>query len=171
MHFRFVISILFVLILSACSTATQVPVPLSTETSQAEIELTFTSLPAASTATPKPKNTPSFTPTTETNSNMGTPIPDWQGLPVIPGANEGEPAGFGYVYSVNVTIDEAEIFYMEKMGLDGWTLSNRKTSETSMFGGPATILDFQRDNEAVNIMLIFSTNYNYTMVMLTQVKP
>jgi hypothetical protein len=60
---------------------------------------------------------------------------------------------------------------MKKMESDGWTLSKRQTSKTSMFGGPATILDFQRDNEEVNVMLIFSATDNVTMVMLTQVKP
>ena len=166
MKTRFVAIILLALFISACSSATQAPLP--TETLQPTIEPTFTSLPP--TFTPEPKNTPTFTPTSEVNSSMGTPIPNWEGLPVIPNANEGKPAGFGYVYSVNVTVEEAEQFYMEKMVADGWVLSNRQTSETSMFGGPATILDFQRDNEAVNVMLIFSTNDNYTMVMLTKVK-
>jgi hypothetical protein len=167
MHTRFVTAILLVIILSACSSATQVP--LSTETLQPKIEPTFTQLPP--TSTPEPENTPTITPTSETNSSLGTPIPDWKGLPVIPGANEGKPAGFGYIYSVNVTVKEAEKFYMEQMELGGWALSNRQTSETSMFGGPSTILDFQRNNEEVNIMLIFSASDNYTMVMLTQVKP
>jgi hypothetical protein len=101
---------------------------------------------------------------------MGTPVPGWEGIPVIPGANEGEPAGFVYIYSVNVTVDEAEQFYMDAMETDGWALSNRQTSETSMFGGPATILDFVRGDEAANIMLIFSSTVNFTMVMLTKVK-
>jgi len=101
---------------------------------------------------------------------MGTPVPGWEDIPVIPGANEGEPAGFGYIYSVNVTVAEDEQFYMAAMDADGWTLSNRQTSETSMFGGPATILDYVRDGEAVNIMLIFSSTDNFTMVMLTKVK-
>jgi len=166
MFTRFVIALLLVLILSACSSATQAPLPA--ETLQPAIEPTFMEMPP--TFTPEPESTPTFMPTTETDSNMGTPIPDWEGIPVIPGANEGQPAGLGYLYSVNVTIEEAEQFYTEKMEADGWSLSNRQTSETSMFGGPATILDFQRNNEAVNVMLIFSTNENYTMVMLTQVK-
>jgi len=100
---------------------------------------------------------------------MGTPVPDWKGLPVIPGANEGKPAGLGYIYSINITVEEAEMYYMEQMELGGWILSNRETSETGMFGGPTTILDFQRDKEAVNIMLVFSAGENYTMVVLTQI--
>lgn len=167
MQTRFVITTLLVLILSACSSATQVPSP--TENLQPTIAPTFTKLPATSTI--EPENTSAFTPTNEANSNMGTPIPDWEGIPVIPGGNEGEPAGFGYIYSVNVTVEEAEQFYMDKMESDGWKLSNRQTSPTSMFGGPATILDFQKEGKEVNVMLIFSETDNFTMVMLTVVKP
>jgi hypothetical protein len=167
MSTRFVAIILLALIISACSSATQSP--LLTETLQSTIEPTFTQLHPA--FTPEPENTPTFVPTNETKSSMGTPIPDWEGIPLIPGANEGEPAGFGYIYSVNVTVEEAEKFYIEKMESEDWTLFNKQTSETSMFGGPSTILDFQRNNEEVNIMLIFSSTDNFTMVMLTQVKP
>lgn len=166
MQTQFITILLLAAVLSACSSVTQTPLP--TETLQPTIEPTFTKLPP--TRTPQPENTPTIAPIPETNPSMGTPIPDWEGIPVISGANEGQTAGFSYVYSVNVTIEEAEKFYMEEVKSDGWTLSNRQTSATSMFGGPSIILDFQLGNEAVNIMLIFSTNDNYTMVMLTKVK-
>ena len=166
MYSRIIIAMLLVLVLSACSSAIQAP--LTTETPQPTVTLTFTAVPP--TSTPEPQNTATLTPTIGTESDMGTPASGWEGIPVIPGANEGEPAGFGYLYSVNVTVDEAEQFYMEAMESDGWTLSNRQTSETSMFGGSATILDFERDGEAVNIMLIFSSTDGFTMVMLTKVK-
>jgi hypothetical protein len=185
MHTRFVTTILFVLILSACAPSAQVSLP--TQTSQPVIAPTVTALPATSTPTllptktSQPTITPTFTelPATSTpkpsvtptlKSDMGTLVPNWQGIPVIPGANQGKPAGPSYTFSVNITIEEAEKFYTKQMGADGWILSNRQTSTTSLFGGPSTALDFQRGNEAVNIMLIFSTNDNYTMVILTQVK-
>jgi hypothetical protein len=164
MRTRFVTTILLALIISACSSATQAPLP--TETLQPTVEPTSTKLPATFTSTPEPENTS----TPEINSNTETAISDWEGLPIMPEAKDGEPAGLGYLYSVKVTVEEAEKFYMEQMELDGWTLSDRQTSETSLFGGPSTILDFQRDSEAVNIMLIFSTNNNHTMVLLS-VKP
>jgi len=105
-----------------------------------------------------------------TDLPMGTPVPDWKGIPVIPGANEGKPAGFGYIYSVNVTVDEVGKFYIEKMKLNGWVLLNRKASETSIFGGPSAILDFQKGDSIFNTMLAFSTNDDYTIVVMTQVK-
>ncbi len=159
MKTRFIAITLFALIISACSSATQAPVPTATLTPT--IEPTFTKIPATFTPTPENTSTP------EANSNTETDSSDWEGLPIMPEAENGEPAGLGYLYSANVTVEVAEKFYLEQMELDGWTLSNRQTSETSMFGGPATILDFQRNNEAVNIMLIFSTNDNYTMVLLS----
>src|SRR5687768_13648192 len=100
---------LLVLILTACSSATQAPLP--TNTLQPTVEPTFTVMPPISSS--EPQSTATFTPTAETASNTGTPIPNWEGIPVVPGANEGQPAGFGYLYSVNVTVDEAEQFYMD----------------------------------------------------------
>ncbi len=151
-------------IISACSPVSQVLSPSETPRPTA-------TLPSTPTPTLQQKITLTPEPTDEKSPELGTLVSDWQGVPVIPGANEGMPAGFGYIYSVNVTVDEAEQFYQEKMEQDGWALSNRQTSETSMYGGPATILDYERGDEAFNIMLIFSTDENYTMIMLTQLKP
>jgi len=168
MRMRLIVIVLVAILVSACSfmprTAT------STEVLPTVVAPTATQLPA--TSTPQPTLVPTSAPTTATDlSSMGTPIPEWDGVQIMPGANEGRPAGFSYVYSVDVPVDEAETFYVEQMESDGWTLSNRQASETSLYGGPATILDFERDDEAFNIMLIFSTTNNYTMVMLTRVKP
>jgi len=86
------------------------------------------------------------------------------------GAIEGKPAGLSYVYAVKVSISEAEDYYTKQMSVNGWTLANREASETSMFGGPSVVMDFTLDSKEANIMLIFSTKENYTMVMLTVVK-
>ena len=122
MQTRFAATILLVLILSACSSASQAPLP--TETSQPVIEPTYTELPPA--AAPEPENTPTFAPTTETNSNTGAPITDWEGIPVMPGAHDGELSELGYYYAVNVTVEEAEMYYVEKLEASGWALSNRE---------------------------------------------
>jgi PBP1b-binding outer membrane lipoprotein LpoB len=94
MNIRLVAIILPALIISGCSSAVQASLP--TETYQPTIEATLTQL--SSTSTPEPENTPTYMPTSVTSSSMGTPVSDWKGIPVIPGANEGEPAGFGYIY-------------------------------------------------------------------------
>jgi hypothetical protein len=87
----------------------------------------------------------------------------------MPGAIEGTPAGFSYVYAVRVPIAEVEAYYLAQMSADGWELTSHLSSETSMFGGPSIMLDFARNEEQVNIMLIFSTEENYTMVTLTMI--
>lgn len=166
MYTRIILVMLIVLALPACSSATQALIP--TETLQPTMTATFTALPPTSTSTLQP--TATLAPASGTEPERGTPVASWEGIPVMPGANEGKPAGFSYLYSVNVTVDEAVQFYSEAMRADGWTLSKRQTSETSMFGGPATILDFVRDAEAVNVMLIFSAADQFTMVMLTKLK-
>jgi hypothetical protein len=95
------------------------------------------------------------------------PVTYWENLPVLFGAKDGKTAGFGYLYSIDKPIDEVEEDYLSIMDAEGWTLSNRQDSDTGMFGGPVIILDYQRDQYAVNIMIVFSTKENYTMVMLT----
>ncbi|MCC6146911.1 MAG: hypothetical protein IT308_05025 [Anaerolineaceae bacterium] len=179
MHARLDIVLLIVLILSGCSLAS--PPQSSTKTPQPSITPTLTDLPATSTAmptrtelpqtpTPDRQDLSTHAPTGETSSGMGTPIPEWEGVPVIPGANEGTPSGPGYLYSVDIPIEEAEQFYLEKMGNGGWSFTNSQRSETGLFGGPTIVMNFQRGSEAYNIMLVFSANDNYTMVLLTKVE-
>jgi len=89
----------------------------------------------------------------------------------MPGAIEGRPAGFSYVYSVDAPIEEVEAFYHEQMGADGWQLSKRQYSEKGgLFGGPAVVLDFVRGGERANIMLVVSASEGYMMVMVTRVE-
>jgi hypothetical protein len=116
------------------------------------------------TSTPKPTLT---SPGTQT---MGTPVASWDGLPIISGAIEGRPAGPSYAYSVRVSVTEAEAYYQKYMSETNWKLTNRQSSDTSMFGGPSVVLDFTRGDHRANVMLIFSSKENYTMVLLTMVK-
>ena len=110
------------------------------------------------------------TSTSDESSSMGTPVPMWEDLPVMSEAIEGRPTGSSYIYAANVTLDEAETYYTEQLNANGWALSKRQTSETSLFGGPAVILDFERGQEQANVMLIFSTTDNNTLIMLTSLK-
>jgi hypothetical protein len=112
--------------------------------------------------------TPTPTLALATKQSMGTPIPPWEGLPIMPGAMDGKLAGLAYVYSVLVPVFEAETFYRTKMAAGNWILSNRTATETSMLGGPAVRLDFTRDGIKSYVMLIFSPRSNVTMVMLVK---
>jgi len=77
----------------------------------------------------------------------------------------------GYLYSVNQTVTDVEKYYQDYMLSAGWSLIDRQTSEKSMLGGPAVVLDYQKGEQAWNIMLISSTKDQYTIVSLTQSKP
>lgn len=57
------------------------------------------------------------------------------------------------------------------MGRDGWTVANRITSETTSYGGPSIVLEFQRGEQMADVMIVFSTEANYTMVMVMQIDP
>jgi len=114
--------------------------------------------------TPKPTAAPSGTRT------MGTPVALWDGLPVMPGATEGSPAGPSYIYSIKVSVPDAEAYYQRQMSDGGWKLADRQTSDTSMFGGPAVALEFTRGDKIADVLLVFSTKDNYTIVALTMVK-
>ena len=161
MYIRYVTTVLLISIFSACSSATQSPLP--TETSQPVIEPTFAELPA--TFSSEPEKIPSTTPTI--NAKMGTPIPDWEGIPVMSGAIKGEIVGFGYIYWINVTVEEVEAFYTEQMDVNGWSLYNRQTNVISWYGH-ATTLEFKRghDSEVVEIMLVINTEDKSIMVAI-----
>ncbi len=174
--------VLILLLLPACSPA-QPPVQMTP--TLAPVGISSTPLQGLQTATSSPTvpmQTPSpVTPTASPqNTTAGfptatvvfsTPIPDWKGIPIMPGANEGEPAGLGYLYSINLALADVEKYYQDTMQSAGWSLIKRQTSEKSMLGGPAVILDYQKDEQAWNLLLISSTTNQYTIVSLTQTKP
>ena len=102
-------------------------------------------------------------------SNWGTPIPDWQGLPVMQVATEGKLVDYSYIYFAKASLEEVENFYKEKMEADGWSLLNYQKNNGG-YGGSTIIMDFQRDGEEANIKLVFVAPDNSTMIELTQTK-
>jgi hypothetical protein len=155
-----VIALCAAMILS-CSSTTQMPLATTIPAS------TDTPLPTAT-----PTGPPEPTPTSGAESDtMGTPVPSWEGLPVMPGAIEGRPAGLCYVYSIGVSTEEVETYYWEQMTARGWQLFKRQSSETGLFGGSAVVLDFARNRERANVIMAFSISDDYTVVMLTYLEP
>lgn len=145
-------------------TASRTPVPSKTP------RPTDTPLPAEPSSTPTqlpPTAIPKAPSSVDQSQTMGTPVPSWNGLPVMPDAIECKPAGFSYVYAVKIPISEAEAYYQKQMSADGWMLADRQSNEKGLFGGPAVVLNFTRNGKRANVLLVFSTNENYTMVSLT----
>ena len=160
MHIRHIAVVLFVSVLSSCESVTQLSFP--TETIQPVAIAPFTELPI--TSSPEVENTLPITPTT--NPNLGTPLPDWKGIPVMPGAIKGEVKAFGYMYWVNVSAEEVETFYTEQMKLNGWPLV--KHTNVLSWHGRGKLLQFKQDysNEVVDVIFVFDTEGTSMMVAL-----
>lgn len=75
-----------------------------------------------------------------------------------------------YLYSVKETVEDVEQYYLAKMDVNGWTLANRKVLETAS-SGPSTILDFQKSDQWLNVMLVHVPAENGTTVLLMQLAP
>lgn len=89
----------------------------------------------------------------------------------MPGAYDPELEDMVYLYSVEVPVDQVEEYYLVKMDVNGWTLTDRQVMETSPSGGPSTVLDFQRDERLLNVMLVNVNKDKITSVILSRFDP
>ena len=89
----------------------------------------------------------------------------------MPGAYNAELEDMVYLYSVKVPIAQVEEYYLAKMDVNGWTLTDRQGMEDSPTGGPSTILNFQRNDQLLNVMLVDVAKENATAVILSMLGP
>jgi hypothetical protein len=153
MNFLRMAIVLLVLILSACSQ------PAETSTA--------VSVTNAVPATPVLDQTAIAAPT----KKIGTPVPGWEDIPIMPGAYDPELAEMVYLYTVDTPVDQVEEYYQAKMDVNGWTLTNRQEMDAGPTGGPSTVLDFQKNDKLLNIMLVNLVEKNATSVILSQLGP
>jgi hypothetical protein len=102
---------------------------------------------------------------------IGTPVPGWENIPIMPGAYDPDLADMVYIYSVDTPIDQVEEYYQSKMEVNGWTLTNRQALDAGPTGGPSTVLDYQKNDMLLNIMLVNLVEKNGTSVILSQLSP
>ncbi len=102
---------------------------------------------------------------------IGTPVPGWENIPIMPGAYDPDLADMVYVYTVDTPIDQVEEYYQTKMEVNGWTLTNRQALDAGPTGGPSTVLDYQKNDQLLNIMLVNIVEKNATSVILSQLGP
>ena len=102
---------------------------------------------------------------------IGTPVPGWEGIPIMPGAYEPELTDMVYLYMVDTPIDQVEEYYQTKMNVNGWTLTNRQKLDAGPTGGPSTVLDYQKNDRLLNVMLVNLVEKNATSVILSQLGP
>jgi hypothetical protein len=104
--------ILLILALTACSSPVQ-PTPT----------VTFTPVP---TSTPISTLTNTPLPPTETQDVLsallpeGQPAPEWNGIPIMPGAITGEGDEEGYVFTIKATQEQIQEYYERELAILGW---------------------------------------------------
>lgn len=107
----------------------------------------------------------------ETTKKIGTPVPGWEDIPIMPGAYDPDPAEMVFLYTVDTPIDQVEEYYQIKLEVNGWTLSNRQALDAGPTGGPSTVLDYQKSDRLLNVMLVNLVEQNATTVILSQLGP
>ena len=102
---------------------------------------------------------------------IGTPVAGWENIPIMPGAYDPELEDMVYLYTVDTPIDQVEEYYQTKMDVNGWTLTNRQELDAGPTGGPSTVLDYQKNDRFLNVMLVNLVQKNATSVILSQLGP
>ena len=154
MRFHFLTILLAAVVISACS------LPATTSTPESNVQL----------VSPIPEMSQTITAPVAPTKTIGTPIPGWENIPIMPGAYNGELDDITYLYSVQETVESVEEYYQAKMKVNGWTLTSRRPMETAT-SGPATVLDFQKENQVLNIMLVQVPEDDATAVLLMRLGP
>jgi hypothetical protein len=124
---RFMWIAILVTTLTACTAFA--PKPTETPTPTVTSSPTPTSTPEP-TLTPTPTATPTLTPAPPSATPdipflpmpSGTPMAEWDGIPIMPGAIAGEGDEAGYYFTVDASVDEVQEFYETEMPQAGWEL-------------------------------------------------
>lgn len=154
MNLRCVAIVLSILVLPACSQpAGNSAIPIAPATTMSAS--TALGQPAAPLSTKK----------------IGTPVAGWENIPIMPGAYDSELEDMVYLYTVDAPIDQVEEYYQTKLDVNGWTLNNRQELDAGPTGGPSTVLDYQKNDKLLNVMLVNLVEKNATSVILSQLGP
>ena len=159
MYIQAICIILGSLILAACS--------LQAEPSSLPVEPAMT---GQSTPLPELDQPPDVPSTSTPVRSIGTPVPGWENIPIMPGAYDSELEDMVFLYRVDIPLDEVEEYYQIKLDVNGWTLTNRQDMTVNP-SGPAAILDFQKEELLLNIMLVALEEENTTAVILSMLGP
>ncbi len=93
---------------------------------------------------------------------QGAPIPEWNGIPIMPQATAGQEfsANNTYSFKATATAQEVQDFYNEKLTALGWTQPFKFPAE-----GNTAVMVFQKENGVLTITI--TTSDNTTVVLLT----
>jgi hypothetical protein len=132
---------LIAIVIQACAGPKPAPVVALTATPAAA---------AAATQTPKP--TQLALPPTATPDALKALLPKkaadkaWQGIPVMPGALQGEGDDLGYTFTIDATARQVSNFYVFELGARGWLYYPYAQGDTG-----SDLMLFQRGQETLII--------------------
>ena len=94
----------------------------------------------------------------------GTPVDEWNGIPVMPAATAGEEFSEStYSYTVPSSTTDVQTFYTQKMEELGWT-----SSFSFPVSGEGGILVFQKENELATITIALDQNDSNSVDVILQ---
>ena len=94
----------------------------------------------------------------------GTPVDEWNGIPVMPEAILGEEFGEStYGYTVPASTTDVQSFYTQKMEELGWT-----SAFSFPVSGEGGILVFQKESEITTITLALDQNDSNNVDVILQ---
>lgn len=91
---------------------------------------------------------------------QGAPLPEWNGIPVIPSATSGEETGGIYSFKTTATVKEVFEYYKAEMTNLGWN-EFFSMPET----GSGALLTYEKDDRLVTITI--TTDGTGSLVFLT----
>jgi hypothetical protein len=100
------------------------------------------------------------TPTPEGEFQLGgTPLANWRGVPIIPGAIAGQEESETYRFIVDASIQEIKAYYQGELTPMGW-----KADKTGYGEGANLIISFSKDQQKLRVSM--STQGGLTLVLL-----
>jgi hypothetical protein len=173
-------TIICLLVLAACTAPALEPTSIAiltltvtpTRTSSPTAIATSLAIP---TFTPKPSHTPKPSPTrtntprpaTATPSGVilplpsGSPLPVWNGIPIMPKAIAGEEKGGSYSFTIQATAKDVQKFYEQEMPKAGWVPFATGIGSTGNL-----LLIFQKAGKTATIGIIAQGEITYILIAI-----
>jgi hypothetical protein len=91
---------------------------------------------------------------------QGTPVSEWQGVPVMSQATAGQefPDSKSYSFKVNATVKEVQDYYNTELPKQGWS-----SSLSMPMGDNASLQSFEKDNSGLTVTTV---NINGSIVVI-----
>lgn len=80
------------------------------------------------------------------------PLNEWEGVPLMPNALEGNGDSQSYSFIVNELVDNVNTFYQEEMVNFGWSISRGKGNELQSF------MTFTKDGNTIDVTVVLRSD-------------